>query len=156
MGSSEALLQGVVYHSFSRLSEAAQNIFLDSISVLQEQPLYKAILVWEAMWPGKAHQALRRLKQLSLISTKSIDRSRPIDARFFWPVTPPSILDERLTTLDVIRVLGQSIILKPDRADRLGDKYIGSRVWVGSEGEVRGLIKVSHHEPLAPLVVAQF
>lgn len=133
MGSSEGRLQDVVYHSFSKLIEAAQNMFLDSVSVLQGQPVSKAMLVWDVWWPDQAHQALRRLKQLSLISTKTTRYSNS---------DPPSILDERLLTLDVIRVLGQSIIRKHDRDDRLGGTYVGSRVWFGSGHEVQGLIQV--------------
>jgi hypothetical protein len=131
--SSEAWLQGVVYFSFSRLSEAAQNMFLDSITVLQGQPLYKAMLVWEAWWPGEAHQALKRLKQVSLITTKSGKQPQS---------GPHSILDERLTSLDVIRSLGQSIILRPDTAGMLGTQHVGSRVWATCEGQVQGLLKV--------------
>jgi hypothetical protein len=137
--SSEAKLQGVVYYSLSNLSDAARNMFLDSISVLQGQSLFNAMLVWEAWWPDEAQRALDKLKQMSLISTKRGP------ARLYDSYDPPSILHERLTTLDVIRTLGQSILLKPDRADRLGDKYVGSRVWVNSKGEVQGLIEVREH-----------
>lgn len=137
--SSEARLQGVVHFSFSKLSEAAQNMFLDTVSVLHGQPLCKAMLVWEAWWPREAQQALRKLKQLSLISTTPY-RANPLFDR-----KPPSMLDERLITLDVIRVLGQSILLEHDRADRLGDKYVGSRVWVTSRG-VQGLQEVNDHD----------
>lgn len=139
MSSSEAVLQDVVYYSFSKLSPAAQNMFLDSISVLQGQPVSKAMLVWEAWWPGQAQQAFRRLQRLSLISTKP-------EAGFAWLIEGPykqgKIRNERLTSLDVIRCLGQSILLKPDRADRLGDEYIGSRIWVTSRRYVQGLIQV--------------
>jgi hypothetical protein len=144
MGSTEARLYGVVYFSFSRLSEAAQNIFLDSVSVLQGQPLSKAMLVWEEWWPGQAQPALQKLKQLSLISTKPGRESRWGHA--LRGNEPHGILDERITTLDVIRWLGQSIILKNDMPGGLGDKYYCSRIWVTSQGEVspgQELLKVS-------------
>jgi hypothetical protein len=113
----EEWLQNVVYYSFSKLSEEAQNMFLDSVSVLLGQPKHIAMLVWEALWPNKARQALRMLKQLSLIS----------------------ITNDRITALDVIRSLGQSIILKDNRV--ADGKYVGSRVWTRN-GDVQGLIKV--------------
>jgi hypothetical protein len=134
MDSSEALLQDVVYYGFSKLSEAAQNMFLDSVSVLQGQPLFLAKVYWEAQWRGDAHRALRHLKQLSFISTTQMEN-------FSW--TPPSIMHEYIEPLDVIRSLGQSILLKPDRFKRLDDKHLGSRVWVGSGGDVQGLVEVS-------------
>ena len=111
-------------------------MFLDSISVLQGQPLFKAMLVWEAWWPKEAQLAFEQLEQLSFIGTKPVRQFR----------AAPSILDEQLTTLDVIRSLGQSILIKhQERADTLSDKYVGSRVWVDSTGKVQGLIEMRGH-----------
>ena len=114
----EIRLQNVVYYSFSKLSEEAQNMFLDSVSVLLGQSENMAMRVWEAWWPDEAHRALGKLKQLSLIS----------------------IADDKIMALDVIRSLGQSIILKDNGL--ANGKYVGSRVWITSNGHVQGLIEV--------------
>lgn len=108
----------MVYYSFSKLSEEAQNMFLDSVSVLLGQSENMAMRVWEAWWPDEAHRALGKLKQLSLIS----------------------IADDKIMALDVIRSLGQSIILKDNGL--ANGKYVGSRVWITSNGHVQGLIEV--------------
>lgn len=134
----------MVYYSFSKLSSAAQNMFLDSVTVLLGQPESKALLVWEAWWPGKARQALRKLKQLSLVSLRSGGFRR---------------LQKRVTALDVIRSLGQSILLQPDRANRFSDAYVGSRVWVVRSGVVQGLTenhKVRTYKPIKESKIQPF
>jgi len=117
----------VVYYSFSKLSEAAQNMFLDCVSVLYWEDFDQAMLVWEAWWPGEARRAFRRLQQLSLVSTDTDRRG-----------------GRQLVVLDVIRSLGQSMFLSTGQLPGLVDvgRYYGSRIWTGPDGQPVGIVEV--------------
>jgi len=119
----------VVYYSFSKLSEAAQNMFLDCVSVLYWEDFDKAMLVWNAWWPGEALRAFRRLQQLSLVSTDTDRRGGK----------------QKLVVLDVIRSLGQSIILTTGQLPGPIDVgfYYGSRIWRGLDCQAVGIVAVS-------------
>lgn len=99
------LLRGILSTSFNTLSHLAQNIFLDTVSVLHGKRRITALWVWEAWWKGQgsAELALEELQHRALVS---------IDSK------------QRLVVHDVIKALGRGIIRDP------GSRFYGSRAWV--------------------------
>lgn len=104
----------------NQLSCAAQNMFLDCVSVMHQAP-EEVVRVWEAWWPGQAYTAFNRLKQLSLVSVKR----------------------GKLVVLDVIRWICQSMLLEAaSSAAGPAAVYAGSRIWLGPDGTVQGAVQV--------------
>lgn len=121
---SEQLVQDVVKWSFDKLplNGAAQNMFLDCVTFMDQQPYGLAMRVWEAWWPHQAHTAFNRLLQLSLVSLHD---------------------DGKLVVLDVITLIGRSMLLQAaSSATGPAAVYAGSRVWPGADGKLQGAVQV--------------
>lgn len=110
-------LADIVSGVFGQLSKASQNMFLDCVSVLEGQPLIRAMLAWEACWSREAAAAFERLKQVSFVSTSNDD--------------------ERLVVHDVMRSLGRSMLIEKP-------VYAGSRIWLNENAELVGAVQVRH------------
>lgn len=116
-------LQGVVSWSFEhQLTPAAQNMFLDCVTVLEGEPYDLAMRVWEAWWPRQAFTAFKRLHQLSLVSLSG--------GRL------------RLVVQDVIRSIGRSLLLQSGIEHGPASGFAGSRIWMGSDGKPQGHVQV--------------
>lgn len=115
-------LQGVISWSFQhQLTPAAQNIFLDCVTVLEGEPHDWAMRVWEAWWPRQAFTVFKRLQQLSFVS---VDR------------------DGKLVVQDVIRSIGRSLLLEAGNGRGPASCFAGSRIWTGFDGEPLGHVQV--------------
>jgi len=97
-----------------KLSAAAQNMFMDCITVMEGEAYDLATEVWEAWWPQQAYTAFKRLQQLSFVS----------------------VHDGMLVVQDVIRSIGRSILL--DNSSR----FAGSRIWEGPDRKPLGHMQV--------------
>jgi len=119
---SKELQDRVVRWSFKKLDNtAAQNIFLDCITVVEGEPLDLAMRVWKAWWPQQAHTAFNRLQQLSLVNVHI----------------------DKIVVLDVIRSIGRTMLR--EAASRPGPDapwYGGSRIWEGPDGKPLGYMQV--------------
>lgn len=112
---SNELQDRVIRWSFEKkLSAAAQNMFLDCITVLEHQPYDWAMRVWEAWWPQQAYSAFKQLQQLSLVND----------------------YDGLLSVPDVIRSTGRSMLLEA------GSPFAGSRIWQGPHSKLLGFVQV--------------
>lgn len=114
-------LQGVISWSFEhQLTEAARNMFLDCVTVLEGEPHDLAMRVWEVWWPRQAFTAFRRLQQLSFVS----------------------VCDKKLVVQDVIRSVGRSMLLEAGSGSSPASGFAGSRIWMGMDGKPLGHVQV--------------
>jgi hypothetical protein len=102
-----------------RLTEAAQNIFLDCVTVLEGEPHDWAVGVWEAWW-SQAHTAFNRLQRLSFVS----------------------VHDGKLVVQDVIRSIGRSMLLEAASGRGPACGFAGSHIWQGADDKLMGYVQV--------------
>lgn len=109
-GDADSMLRG----GLRKLNTAAQNMFLDTVSVLHGRDSRRALLVWQAWWPGQGGAELKELQRRALINIDD---------------------EQRLVVHDVIRSLGRGIIRDPSRP------YFGTRAWV-EDGQLVKFVEV--------------